>query len=198
MDPFHVSYLANSTDSSEVGYAACLSQSNEKADTRTTVGVRYQRLYRYDSDIVARLHDGNDDLQAIPVDYDTYRKLGVASFHLARAMKDPRHHLWGDNSSEGCVETPGVWKVGHSICGTDKFDIIVCDPILEDIHSALAGSTIFISASYYIEKIDPAPSNGLHNGEFPPDRPIHYSYDQANRKFNYYSTNSVVILSDMT
>ena len=152
----------------------------------------------YDSDIVAQLHEGIDALQAIPIDYDTYRKLGVASLHLAPAMENPQHEFWNGNRSKNRAETPGVWKVEHSICGTDKFDVIVRDPILEDIHSALTGSTIFISATYYIEKIGPAPSSGLHNGGFPPDRHIHYAYDHANRQFKCSSTKSVVILSDMT
>ncbi len=152
----------------------------------------------YDSDIVAQLHDGIDELQAIPVDYDTYKKLGVASYDLAPAMDDPNHEFWNGRHS-GSPKT-AVWKVEHSICGTDKFDVIVRDPILEDIHSALAGSTIFISATYYIEKIGPDSSIvcGLHNGGFPPNRHIYYAYDQANRRFNCSSTKSVVILSDMT
>ena len=152
----------------------------------------------YNADIVAQLHDGIDELQAVPADYDTYRKLGVASFHLAPAMEDPHHEFWSGSHSENNPDTPGVWKVEHSICGTDKFDVIVRDPILEDIHSTLAGSTIFISATYYIEKIGPAPSSGLHNGGGPPDRHIYYAYDHANRRFICSSTKSVVILSDMT
>jgi hypothetical protein len=149
----------------------------------------------YDADIVAQLHDGIDELQAIPVDYDTYRKLGVASIHQAEAMDDPKHECWNGNHSEGGAK-PSV--INMSICGTDKFDVIVRDPILEDIHLALAGSTIFISATYYIEKVGLTPNAGLHNGGFPPDRHIHYAYDHANRQFNCSSTKSVVILSDMT
>ena len=72
------------------------------------------------------------------------------------------------------------------------------DPILEDTHSALAGSTIFISATYYMEKVGPAPATALHNGGAPPDRHIYYTYDQANQRFNCSSTKSVVILSDMS
>ncbi len=152
----------------------------------------------YDSDIVTQLHDGIDELQGIPVDYDTYRKLGVASYDLASAMDDPKHEFWNGRDS-GSPKTP-IWKVEHSICGTERFDVIVRDVILEDIHSALAGSTIFISATYYIEKIGPSSSvlSGLHNGGFPPDRHIYYAYDHANRRFNCSSTKSVIILSDMT
>ena len=152
----------------------------------------------YDADIVAQLHEGINELQAIPVDYDTYRKIGVASYYLAAAMKDPTHDFWNGKHPEASRETGGVWKVEHAICGTDKFDVIVRDPILEDIHSALAWSTLFISATYYIEKIGPAPPGGLHNGGSPPDRHIYYAYDRANQQFNCCSTKSVVILSDMS
>ena len=142
----------------------------------------------YDADTVAQLHEGINELQAIPVDYDTYRKIGVASYYLAAAMKDPTHDFWNGKHPEASRETGGVWKVEHAICGTDKFDVIVRDPILEDIHSALAWSTLFISATYYIEKIGPAPPGGLHNGGSPPDRHIYYAYDRANQQFNCCST----------
>ena len=148
----------------------------------------------YDADTVAQLHEGIDELQAIPVDFDTYRKHGVASRHLAPAMQDPHHESW----KNGKTESGGIGRVDQAICGTDKFDVIVRDAILEDIHTTLAGSTIFISATYFIEKIGPAPAGGLHNGGSPPDRHIYYAYDQANRRFNCSSTKSVVILSDMT
>ena len=151
----------------------------------------------YDADALALLHEGIDELQAIPLDYDTYRKLGIASYHLAAAMEDPQHAFWNRKGSVN-PETGRVRSVDQAICGTDKFDGIVRDPILEDIHSALAGSTIFISATYFIERVGPAAVGGLHNGGYPPDRHIYYDYDHANGRFNCSSTKSIVILSDMT
>ena len=41
----------------------------------------------YDEQAVAELHAGIDELQAIPIDYETYGNLGVASYYLAAAMK---------------------------------------------------------------------------------------------------------------
>jgi ectoine hydroxylase-related dioxygenase (phytanoyl-CoA dioxygenase family) len=152
----------------------------------------------YNADTVARLHEGIDELQAIPTDYDTYRKLGVASHHLATAMEDPNHDFWNGKQSAAGTKTAAVLRVDQAICGTDKFDCIVRDPMLEDIHTTLAGSTIFISATYFIEKVGPAAAGGLHNGGYPPDRHIFYAYDHANRRFSCSSTKSVAILSDMT
>ena len=34
------------------------------------------------------------ELQAIPIDYETYSKLGGASYYLSAAMKDPEHPFW--------------------------------------------------------------------------------------------------------
>ena len=67
----------------------------------------------------------------------------------------------------------GVGRVDHAICGTDKFDRIVRDPVLTGIHTTLAGGPFFISATYYIEKVGPAPGGGLHNGGYPVDRDIY-------------------------
>jgi hypothetical protein len=137
----------------------------------------------YDADALALLHEGIDELQAIPLDYDTYRNLGIASYHLAAAMEDPQHVFWNRNGSVN-PETGRVRSVDQAICGTDRFDGIVRDPVLEDIHSALAGSTIFISATYFIERVGTTAVSGLHNGGHPPDRHIYYDYDHANGRFN--------------
>jgi ectoine hydroxylase-related dioxygenase (phytanoyl-CoA dioxygenase family) len=155
----------------------------------------------YDKDTVEELHAGIDELQAIPIDYQTYKKLGVASYALAAAMSDPQHRAWRGNHREDRrlnPETGGVGRVDHAICGTDKLDRIVRDPVLKTIHTTLAGGAIFISATYFIEKVGPVAGGGLHNGGFPVDRDIYYAYDHTNQRFACKSTKSVVILSDMT
>ena len=155
----------------------------------------------YDEQAVAELHAGIDELQAIPIDYETYGRLGVASYYLAAAMKDPEHEFWqGAHRPDRRPhpETGGVGRVDHALCGTDKFDLMVRDPVLRAIHTELAGGSVFISATYYIEKIGPCAGGGLHNGGYPVDRDIYYAYDHTNGRFACKSTKSVVILSDMT
>ncbi len=155
----------------------------------------------YHQDAIAEFHAGIDELQAIPIEYETYKKVGVASYFLARAMEDPQHPVWqGDHSEYRPLnpETGGVGRVDQALCGTDKFDRIVRDPILTSIHTTLGGGPFFISATYFIEKVGPAPGGGLHNGGYPVDRDIYYAYDHTNQRFACKSTKSVVILSDMT
>ena len=155
----------------------------------------------YDAATVEALHAGIDELQAIPVEYETYSKLGIASYYLAAAMKDPDHAFWkGEHRPDRRTnpETGGVGRVDHALCGTDKFDLIVRDPVLKAIHTTFAGGPVFISATYYIEKIGPCIGGGLHNGGYPVDRDIYYAYDHTNQRFACSSTKSVVILSDMT
>ena len=94
--------------------------------------------------------------------------------------------------------TGGIGRVDHAICGTANFDRIVRDPVLKAIHTELAGGPVYLSATYYIEKVGPAPGGGLHNGGFPVDRDIHYGYDHTSGRFACKSTKSVIILSDMT
>ena len=155
----------------------------------------------YDAAAVEKLHAGIDELQAIPIDYDTYTKLGIASYYLAAAMKDPEHSFWrGDHHPDRRLnpQTGGVGRVDHALCGTDKFDLIVRDSLLKAIHTTFAGGPVFVSASYFIEKVGPCPGGGLHNGGYPMDRDIYYAYDHTNQRFACSSTKSVVILSDMT
>ncbi len=155
----------------------------------------------YDESAVQELHAGIDELQAIPIEYETYKKLGVASYFLASAMGDPQHAVWKGDHRKDRRPNPksgGVGRVDHALCGTDKFDRIVRDPILKTIHTTLAGGAIFISATYFIEKVGPVAGGSLHNGGYPVDRDIHYAYDHTNQRFACSSTKSVVILSDMT
>ena len=155
----------------------------------------------YDAAAVEKLHAGIDELQAIPIDYVTYSKLGIASYYLAAAMKDPEHSFWqGDHRPDRRLnpQTGGVGRVDHALCGTDKFDLIVRDSLLKAIHTTFAGGPVFVSASYFIEKVGPCPGGGLHNGGYPMDRDIYYAYDHTNQRFACSSTKSVVILSDMT
>ena len=154
----------------------------------------------YDKDDVADFHAGIDELQAIPIEHETYRKLGVGHYLLAAAMRDPQHPGWhGEHGSHRInPKTGGVWKVEHALCGTDRFDRIVRDPVLRAIHTTLTGGPVFISATYYIERAGPSLAGGLHNGGYPVDQDIHYGYDHTNRRFACKSTKSVVILSDMT
>ena len=155
----------------------------------------------YDREAIEELHAGIDELQAIPIEYETYTKLGIASYALAPAMTDPQHPVWkGEHRSDRRPnpQTGGVGRVDHALCGTDKFDRIVRDPILRAIHTALAGGPVFLSATYFIEKVGPVPGGGLHNGGFPVHRDIRYDYDHTSQRFLCTSTKSVVILSDMT
>lgn len=155
----------------------------------------------FDADAVAGFHAGIDELQAIPIDYRTYTRLGVASYFLRPAMADPEHPFWkGEHRPDRAPNpaTGGVGRVDHALCGTDKFDRIVRDPVLKAIHAELAGGPVYLSATYYIEKVGPAPGGGLHNGGFPVDRDIHYGYDHTRGRFACKSTKSVIILSDMT
>tara|TARA_B100000686_G_C16709897_1_gene928473 strand:+ start:242 stop:1126 length:885 start_codon:yes stop_codon:yes gene_type:complete len=155
----------------------------------------------YGEDDITEFHEGIDELQAIPIDFDAYTKLGVASYYLAAAMVDPEHSFWkGEHRDDRTPnpETGGIGRVDHALCGTDKFDRIVRDPVLKAIHTELAGGPVSISATYYIEKVGPVQGGGLHNGGFPKDRDIFYAYDHTQQRFACKSTKSVVILSDMT
>ena len=155
----------------------------------------------YDEAAVAEFHAGIDELQAIPVDYETYTRLGVASYFLAAAMSDPEHPFWkGDHRPDRRPNpgTGGIGRVDHALCGTGRFDRIVRDPVMKSIHRELAGGPVYISATYFIEKVGPVAGGGLHNGGFPLDRDIYYDYDHTQGRFACKSTKSVVILSDMT
>ena len=159
--------------------------------------------------MVALFHKGIDELQAIPIDFETYHRLGVASHALAAAMEDPNHAFWLEalNShdvdgvalpeSQSTAVEP-VRRVDMGICGTSLWDDIVTDPHLNAIHTELAGGPCNISATYYIEKQGPATGGGLHNGGFPKDKNIYYAVDQRTESFACSSTKSVVILSDMS
>ena len=145
----------------------------------------------FDAEAVAELHAGIDELQAIPIDYQTYTRLGVASYFLHNAMTDPEHPFWkGEHRPDRAPNpaTGGIGRVDHAICGTAGFDRIVRDPVLTAIHTELAGGPIYLSATYYIEKVGPAPGGGLHNGGFPVDRDIYYGYDHTNGRFACKST----------
>ncbi len=162
----------------------------------------------YSPEQVAQFNQGIDELQAIPIDFDTYRSLGVASHALAGAMENREHDFWkGANSHDvdGAMLPPDqstlrepVRRVDMGICGTALWDPIVTDPVLNAIHRELAGGPCFISATYYIEKQGPASGGGLHNGGFPKDKNIYYDYDHRSSTFACSSTKSVTILSDMS
>ena len=155
----------------------------------------------YDEEAVAEFHAGIDELQAIPIEYETYRKLGIASYYLAPAMEDPEHPVWKGEHREDRRPNPqtgGVGRVDHALCGTDRFDRIVRDPILKAIHTELAGGGVYISASYFIEKVGPAPGGVLHSGGYPLGRDNYYAYDHTKQRFACKCTKSVVILSDMS
>lgn len=163
----------------------------------------------YSPEQVAQFNRGIDELQAIPIDFDTYRSLGVASHALAAAMENQEHAFWkqGANShdvdgavlpdDQSTIREP-VRRVDMGICGTALWDPIVTDPVLNAIHCELAGGPCFISATYYIEKQGPASGGGLHNGGFPKDKNIYYDYDHRSSTFSCSSTKSVTILSDMS
>ena len=163
----------------------------------------------YSPDQVAQFHTGIDELQSIPIDFEAYRSIGVASHALAAAMEDPDHAFWkhGLNSHDvDGVALPDaqstaiepVRRVDMGICGTGLWDPIVTDPTLNAIHAELAGGPCNISATYFIEKQGPATGGGLHNGGFPKDKNIYYDYDHRSSTFACSSTKSVVILSDMS
>jgi hypothetical protein len=84
------------------------------------------------------------------------------------------------------------------ICGTDKFDAIVCDQHMKAIHAELAGGRAMLSNNYYIEKHGPCAGGGLHHGGFPRMRNFRYGYDHTTNKFDCFSTKSTIILSDMS
>jgi len=97
----------------------------------------------YGPESVARFHAGIDELQAIPLEYDTYKRLGIASFALAAAMEDPEHEVW-----DGSLQEEGpLRRVDHMICGSDKFDEIIRDPLLKALHQTLAGGNCYMSST---------------------------------------------------
>lgn len=100
--------------------------------------------------------------------------------------------------SDNRRKSEGVGRVDNAICGTDKLDRIVRDPVLKTLHQTLAGGNIYISSTYYIEKWGPARGDILHNGGYPKDRRFHYEYYHTHGHFLCSSTRSVVILSDMS
>ena len=57
----------------------------------------------YDSDRIAACHAGIDELQAIPIDFATYRKLGVSSPDLGPADVDPHHPFWNGKTPRGPI-----------------------------------------------------------------------------------------------
>ena len=155
----------------------------------------------YDGKALEDFHAGIDELQAIPIDYETYKRIGIASYFLASAMEDPDHPFWhGEHriDRQPNPDTGGIGRVDHALCGTEKFDRIARDSILRAVHAELAGGPIMLSATYYIEKVGPCSGGGLHNSGYPVNRDIRYDFDHTNQRFLCASTKSVVILSDMS
>ncbi len=155
----------------------------------------------YAEDVLKELHAGIDDLQALPIDYKVYSELGVGHPAGAKAMQNPEHSVWKKElpeNREGKLQRAGIGRVDHALCGTDKFDHIVRDAMLKSIHMTFAGGPVYVSASYFIEKIGPSAGGRLHNGGYPVDRDIYYAYDHTNGRFACRSTKSVIILSDMS
>ena len=155
----------------------------------------------YDGKALEDFHAGIDELQAIPIDYETYKRIGIASYFLASAMEDPDHPFWhGEHriDRQPNPDTGGIGRVDHALCGTEKFDRIARDSILRAVHAELAGGPIMLSATYYIEKVGPVRGGMLHNSGYPFMRDIYYHYDHTNSMFACQSTKSVVILSDMS
>ena len=102
----------------------------------------------FHAEAVAEFHAGIDELQAIPIDYATYTRLGVASYFLHNAMADPEHPFWkGEHRPDRAPNpaTGGIGRVDHAICGTAGFDRIVRDPVLNAIHTELAGGAVYLS-----------------------------------------------------
>ncbi len=155
----------------------------------------------FDAEAIQEFHAGIDELQAIPIDYETYKKIGVSSYFMAAAMQDPDHPFWkGEHRPDRAPnpKTGGIGRVDHALCGTDKFDRIVRDPVLKAIHTTFAGGAVYVSASYYIEKVGPAIGGGMHNGGFPRIRGVYYDYDHTTQSFACSCTKTVVTLSDMS
>ncbi len=145
----------------------------------------------FDADAVAEFHAGIDELQAIPIDYQTYTKLNVASYFPGQGHGRPRASvLEGEHRLD---RAPQSGHRRHRQVRPHR-----ARPRPQRIHTELAGGPIYLSATYYIEKVGPAPGGGLHNGGFPVDRDIHYGYDHTSGRFACKSTKSVIILSDMT
>lgn len=154
--------------------ARCLSTHRRTLHVRTYVLVRLRLTYlslgvqdlrgflvlrqHFTPAQVAQFDAGVDELQAIPIDFEAYRSIGVASHSLAAAMEDPGHAFWtaGLNSHDvDSVALPEaqstavepVRRVDMGICGTPLWDTIVTDPYLNGVHAELAGGPCNISAT---------------------------------------------------
>ena len=88
---------------------------------------------------VAEFNAAVDELQAIPVTHEEYTARGIAHPALTPAQADPQHAAW--KASQEDPNPP--FRVDHAICGTDKLDKIVRDPVLRTIHETLAGGVRF-------------------------------------------------------
>jgi hypothetical protein len=155
----------------------------------------------YTAQQVAEFHRGIDELQAIPVEHTSYAALGVAHPGLHRLQADPAHEVWQrDRAAQLAGQPPR--RLDMAICGTDKLDQVVRDPVLRAIHTELAGGPCMLSATYFIEKQGPQPQDmelGLHFGGFPRQRNFHYEYDhREGGGFRCFSTKATIILTDMS
>jgi hypothetical protein len=149
---------------------------------------------------VAEFNAGIDEVQALPKTHANFTELGPlwAMPQDPAAMDDSTHEYWnGRTVAEDAAERKGS-SMSVLLAGSDKFDAIVRDPLMREIHRELAGGTCMLSGNYYIEKFGPCPGGALHHGGFPRMRTFHYAYDLTNSKFACFSTKATVILSDMT
>ena len=134
----------------------------------------------YSPEQVAEFHRGIDELQAIPIDHASYTEVGVAHPGLHGLQADSAHEAWKKDRAAQLAGSPPR-RLDMAICGTDKLDQVVRDPVLRAIHTELAGGPCVLSATYFIEKQGPQPPDmqlGLHFGGAPRQRNFHYEYGE--------------------
>ena len=149
---------------------------------------------------VAAFNAGIDEVQAVPMTHANYTRIGPMwpVPQDRAALDDATHAHWTARTvAEDAAERKQT-SMSLLIAGSTKFDPIVRDSLMKEIHRELAGGECMLSGNYYIEKHGPCPGGGLHHGGFPRMRTFRYAFDHTTGKFDCFSTKATIILSDMS
>jgi hypothetical protein len=103
----------------------------------------------YSAEQVAEFNAGIDEVQALPKTHANFTRIGPL-WDIPKdrsAMDDPTHVHWtGRTIAEDAAERK-TSSMSMLLAGSDKFDSIVRDPLMREIHRELAGGACMLSGA---------------------------------------------------
>jgi hypothetical protein len=104
----------------------------------------------YSAEQVAEFNAGIDEVQALPKTHANFTQIGPL-WDIPKdraAMDDPAHAHWtGRTVAEDAAERK-TSSMSMLLAGSDKFDSIVRDPLMREIHRELAGGACMLSGAH--------------------------------------------------